>query len=695
MIISQDYDAYTAEDHLTWSKLNDRQMSLNYKKASIEYQKGFDILSLDSSKVIKIEELSDRLKKVSGWSLIPVSGLIPTRDFFFMLINKKYPITVPVRKLHELDFSEDPDIFHDIYGHIPLLTNERFYRFLTEFSIIALKYVENEKAVEFLGRLYWFTFEMGVIWESGEMKPYGGAIITSDSEITNVKNPDIPKHAFDISKILNTPYDNYKLQKEYFVIDSFDDLFDCLKDLEDYLIANLQQAAEDEVDLEPAKLSVNSTLTNGFNNVIGFLNDIQFRFPNSISFAAGQPDQRFFNIESHMDKFHTYIDYLEKKDSHKSRRELIDGLGQYNKTKGIINEVIAEYLKKDEGIKVKPEDILVTLGAQEAFAVIVSTLCNRGQDVVLLENPSYIGVSSFAKVFGYDTRAVSTDQNGIDLDELKDKVISVNHSGANVKLVYVIPDYQNPSGCCMPVENRLKLLQMANDHNFYIIEDGVYNSFTYEEKRNPTLKSLDRGKRVIYVGSFSKSLFPGIRAGIIAAGQEVEYTPGKVSALSDEMAKVKALFSNNTPSITQAILAGILIDQDYSLSKLNQEKYETYKIKRDKIISALDTYVGAFKDEWAADIIWNEPKGGFFLKMTVPFEVTEEEVALCADKYGVIYFPMTYFYLGEGGQHEIRLTFSNLSLEQIEIGIRSFAEYLKDKVSINDKKYANLKAEMV
>jgi (S)-3,5-dihydroxyphenylglycine transaminase len=518
---------------------------------------------------------------------------------------------------------------------------------------------------------------MGIINEDGAHRPYGGAIITSAGEIANMQNENVPKYPFDLDHIFRTPYNSFKLQKEYFVINSFDDLFNSIEHLEDKLIAHLLLPDE---DYTLRNYSLNASLGTGFNNVIGFLNDIQFRFPEATSFVAGQPDERFFDIENHISKFQLFVDHLVEKTGDK-KKTVINKIGQYNRTKGIVNDLVAKYLWKDENINVKGEQILMTVGAQEAFAIIVSTICDREKDVILVEDPSYIGLSSFARVFNYNLEPVRIDEEGIDIKELKNRIIETNRSGKNVKLLYVIPDYQNPSGSCMPIGSRLKLLELARRYNFLIIEDSVYNSFTYAQQKNPTLKSLDKYNRVIYVGSFSKLLFPGLRMGLIAADQQIENEIGENVWLIDEMVKVKAQLTNNTPTINQAILGGVLLELDCSLSKWNRPKFESYKEKRDKMIASLHTHIGAYEQEWARGIRWNEPDGGFFIKMSLPFQVSSDDVFESAEKHQVIFCPMRYFYLRGGGENEIRLTFSNLSIEAIELGVERLAAYLRSRAA--------------
>ncbi|SKA44805.1 phenylalanine-4-hydroxylase, monomeric form [Chitinophaga eiseniae] len=675
--VTQDDSLYQEADHHTWSQLFQKQNQLGNEHLASAYLEGYEKLRLDDRRIVRIEDISRRLEAISGWTLVPVSGLIPTRDFFYMLINKKYPVTVYIRQPHELDFSEQPDIFHDVYGHLPLLTNEKFTRFLTSYSIIALKYVNNDRAVDFLGRLYWFTYEMGLIMENGESKAYGGAIITSSEERANIASGAAPVYPFSLDQVMNTPYNPYKLQQQYFVINSFDELFNVIEGLEEKLIDHLLLPEQDNV---VRNFSLNDHIGREFNDVIGFLNDTQFKYPDAVSFVAGQPDERFFDIEDHIASFDTYVRYRMEKTGG-SRNEVINRIGQYGKTKGFINDLVAEYLKVEEDIKVTGEDILMTVGAQEAFGIVVGTLCQQEKDVVLVEDPGYIGVSAFAKVFNYNIAGVGTDEEGIDLKLLRDKILTINGSGKRVKLLYVIPDYQNPSGSCMPIGNRLKLLEMAQQYNFLILEDSVYNSFTYAQKKNPTLKSLDRYGRVLYVGSFSKSLFPGLRMGMIVGGQRVENHRGDRVSLIDEMTKVKAQMTNNTSGITQAMLGGVLLAKNFRLSEWNRSKFESYKMKRDHMLASLDKYFNPQEHDWAAGIRWTRPEGGFFIKMSMPFEVDDQSVVDSASRFNVIFSPMRYFYLKGGGENEIRLTFSNLSRDMIEKGVKQLAQFVRWNVT--------------
>jgi (S)-3,5-dihydroxyphenylglycine transaminase len=147
------------------------------------------------------------------------------------------------------------------------------------------------------------------------------------------------------------------------------------------------------------------------------------------------------------------------------------------------------------------------------------------------------------------------------------------------------------------------------------------------------------------------------------------------------MAKIKSLLTNNTPALNQAILGGVLLDMNYSLNELNRPKFESYRNKRDQMITSLNRCFRAEAPEWGQRVKWNVPDGGFFIKMVLPFEVEDAEVVECAGGHGVIFSPMRYFHLGEGGRNEIRLSFSNLSMSEIDTGVQRLAGYVKSKVS--------------
>jgi (S)-3,5-dihydroxyphenylglycine transaminase len=424
---------------------------------------------------------------------------------------------------------------------------------------------------------------------------------------------------------------------------------------------------------------VNPLLKTIGEDVMGFLNEIQLQYPSAISLASGRPDDSYFHLQNFTDYFNIYIDSLCTSPG-SDRQKIINSLGQYGRTKGIINDVVAKFLLKDEAINASPEDIVITVGTQEALALAVMTLCDREKDVVVVEDPTYIGITHFSAIAGYTVEPVPVNTDGMSIQKLEEKISDYNSKGKKVKLVYVIADYQNPTGNNMSLANRHKLLELADQYDFLILEDNAYGEFCYDDQKIPALKALDTNNRVIYLRSFSKTLYPQLRLGALVAGQKIK-DAGKVVALSDLIAKTKGYTTVNTSSINQAILGGILVKNNFSLRQINQEKVESMKRKRNLLMQALTRFFKTNNESWAKGISWNTPNGGFFATIHVPFNVTKKEVIVCAEQYGLIFTPMSFFYFKEGGDQDIRIAFSNLSDEAIEPAIERLANYIKNKIS--------------
>ena len=243
--------------------------------------------------------------------------------------------------------------------------------------------------------------------------------------------------------------------------------------------------------------SINPLMNNMGEDVMGFLNEIQLKYPEAISLASGRPDENYFNLKDFPEYFDLYVDTTAA--SGKQRpADILNSLGQYNRTKGIINTLISKYLKKDERISTNPEDILVTVGTQESLALAVITLCDRENDVIIVEDPTYVGITHLSIIAGYQVEPVPVNHDGLSLKILEEKIKQNKKRGKKVKIVYVIPDYQNPTGNSMTLENRKRLLKLADKYDFFIIEDNAYGEFVYEGVKGLTLKALDINKRVIY-----------------------------------------------------------------------------------------------------------------------------------------------------------------------------------------------------
>lgn len=231
-MIEQHYENYTKEDFSVWKILYERQM-INLKETVTEkYLTGLQKINFVANEIPNFKETNIALESYTGWHIQAVPGIIPDKDFFLLLSEKKFPATCWLRKLSQLDYLEEPDMFHDVFGHIPLLTDQRYCSFLLGLSNIALKHINHAAIIELLSRIYWFTIEFGLIKENNCTKIYGAGIISSSGE-TQYSLSDKPvHHVFDLNKVLNTPFYKDHIQEQYIVAESFDALYDCLPTLE-------------------------------------------------------------------------------------------------------------------------------------------------------------------------------------------------------------------------------------------------------------------------------------------------------------------------------------------------------------------------------------------------------------------------------------------------------------------------------
>ncbi|EOZ95449.1 Phenylalanine-4-hydroxylase [Indibacter alkaliphilus LW1] len=233
--LEQDYNAYTEEDFKVWKILYERQIVNLPKAASIAYLEGIKEIGFSADKIADFDDVNKRLAKSTGWKIHVVPGLIDDDLFFGLMNNKRFCSSTWLRKMEQLDYLEEPDMFHDAFAHMPLLTNQPYVDFLEKLSGIALKHIENKWAIELLSRIYWFTIEFGLIRENGELRIYGAGILSSAGE-TKFSLSDEPKHfEYDVRKILNTPYWKDKFQDKYFVIESYEQLYQSLPEIEEIL----------------------------------------------------------------------------------------------------------------------------------------------------------------------------------------------------------------------------------------------------------------------------------------------------------------------------------------------------------------------------------------------------------------------------------------------------------------------------
>lgn len=224
VIIDQGYARYTKEDHAVWEDLFRRQNALLPGRVCDEFLEGLDTLSIGADHIPDFADLSDRLSARTGWSIVAVPGLIPEDIFFALLAERRFPVTNWIRAREQLDYLQEPDLFHDLFGHVPLLTNPFFADYMAAYGRGGLK-ARRLDAIDMLARLYWHTVEFGLISTPAGLRIYGAGIVSSKGEsLYSLDDPKPNRIAFDLKRILRSRYRIDDFQESYFVIDSFDAL---------------------------------------------------------------------------------------------------------------------------------------------------------------------------------------------------------------------------------------------------------------------------------------------------------------------------------------------------------------------------------------------------------------------------------------------------------------------------------------
>ena len=406
---------------------------------------------------------------------------------------------------------------------------------------------------------------------------------------------------------------------------------------------------------------------------MNFLNEAASRYPAAISLAAGRPADASVDARHATRWLERFVDYRATALG-RSRDQVWCELGQYGDTNGMIGDVIARWLRRDEGLEVDPRAIMVTNGFQEALIVTLLGVLDRDHDVIIAQDPSYVGLAGAAAIAGIPVEPLPVDQPI--LEATAAAIAAVRRRGRVPKALYVIPDHSNPSGHCLTLGERRGLVDLAQREGVLILEDVAYRAFTYEGETLPSLKSLDQSQCVLWLGSFAKVFMPGVRLGFLVADQTVDGGGYLAQALS----KVKSFVSVLTAPITQAIGAGLLIESDFSLRGYYKQNVTECGRRRAHLLSRLETTFGA--DRQLSNLVhWNSPTGGFFVVVTLPFEFGRDELVACAADYGVIVVPMSFFALSGGFRHQVRLSFSNASPDQIDLGVARFHEFVRSVIT--------------
>jgi 2-aminoadipate transaminase len=314
-----------------------------------------------------------------------------------------------------------------------------------------------------------------------------------------------------------------------------------------------------------------------------------------------------------------------------------------------------------DGIRVVPDQILITIGSQQGLDLVGRVFLDPG-DVIVVERPTYMAALQVFRMYRAEMVGVAQDDDGMRMDLLEDTLARLVASGKHPKIIYVVPDFQNPSGVTMSEPRRRRLLALAREFRTLVVEDNPYRELRFEGDSPPPVAALDDDGRVIYLSTFSKTLCPGMRIAWVAARDE----------FIQQFVTAKQGMDLCCPAFTQAIAAefcatGAIYTHVPGIAAL-------YRRKRDVMLAALE-------QEMPPGVSWTRPHGGLFLWVRLPESMdTEQLLRPAIEEEGVAYVAGSGFHADGGGKNTMRLNFSYPSEMEIKEGIRRLASLVKKRV---------------
>ncbi len=339
---------------------------------------------------------------------------------------------------------------------------------------------------------------------------------------------------------------------------------------------------------------------------------------------------------------------------------------QYGTTEGFLplREMIARHTAR-YGLQITPDNILITSGSQQALDLIGKVFINRG-DHILVEDPTYLGALQAWNAYGAEYVTVPIDDNGMNTDVLEDKLRT------GPKFIYVLPNFQNPTGVTLALERRHKLIELADRYGIPIIEDDPYGQLRYEGEHLPSVVVLDNQFRennghpyrgnVIYLSTFSKTLAPGIRLAWVVAPAEV------IRKLVQAKQGADLHTATFNQIVAYEVARGGFLDRHVWMIR------RVYGERRDIMLDAMEEY-------FPSGVQWTRPHGGLFLWATMPPEMKSAEVLKTAIEQKVAFVPGEPFYALGGGHNTMRLNFSNATPEKIRLGIQRLGNVMKEQMA--------------
>lgn len=367
--------------------------------------------------------------------------------------------------------------------------------------------------------------------------------------------------------------------------------------------------------------------------------------PGIISFSGGVPSPETFPCEK--------IAEISSRLVRERGAEVL----QYGVTRGnpqLIEHLVGEMQKR--GVKTKTEEIMLTSGSQQGLDLLARLLAEPG-DIVLAELPSYIGGTYALNNSGGTLTGVPTYDDGLDLTVVEEKVLKMRDLGCQVKLVYTIPNFQNPSGITLSLEKRKGLLELASKLDLLILEDDPYGELYFDNPPPLPIKSFDTEGRVIYLGSFSKVLTPGLRTAWIVAPSEII---AKVELIKESTDLCSSMLDQAI--VAECVKEGLI---EGRIPKLR----EFYKVRCQAMLSALDKFA-------PKGTTWTRPTGGLFVWVELSSQIDTTELLSQAVEQGVAFIPGAPFYVNDAKLNTLRLAFSKETPERITTGIEKLCQML-------------------
>jgi len=230
-LVTQDWAVYTTTDHAVWAQLYATRMSALRATVSSVYLRGAEAIGLSPRGIPELARLNGRLRPLTGWEALPVDGFLPAAEFFRCLARRRFPTTITIRPPDQLAYVPEPDIFHDVFGHVPLHADPTFARFLQRIGQLALR-ASDPATIEQIARLFWFTVEFGLVREEGEVRLYGSGLISSQAEAASALGGGCEHRPFRLDEVVAQSFEIDHLQPVLFVVESFDRLFHAIEEFQ-------------------------------------------------------------------------------------------------------------------------------------------------------------------------------------------------------------------------------------------------------------------------------------------------------------------------------------------------------------------------------------------------------------------------------------------------------------------------------